>query len=129
MRMHETTFEMNLPLALPSVVKMLLDDEKGRRFLNAKLFQASFHVEQDDDSKSIMASKQDPTRTYGFFFRPDCLTFQMEVYSDAIGNPHKFFLQTLTGELRFILSIAKEYLTRAAVSQNDGNRKSGKYID
>jgi len=124
----EAIFEMTLPLAIPKLVKALLDDEKGRRYLLAQLSEASFHVVQDD-SKSIMASKQDPTRFYGFLFATDCVMFKMRVYSDAIGNPHKFFLQTLSGEFHLIMSMAKEYLTGKAVSGNNEIGKPRKYIN
>jgi hypothetical protein len=126
--MSETIFKMELPLAMPHAIRTLLDDEKGRQFLCSQLFEASFHVNQDEESKFIMALKQDPTRVYGFLFRPDNLLFTMKVNSDAIGNPHKFFLQTLMGELRLIVNIAKEYLTDAAVSRNSGDGKQQKYI-
>jgi len=126
--MNKTTFEMNLPLAMPSVVKTLLGDVNGRQFLANRLSEASFRVVQDGDSLSIMASKQDPTRSYYFLFAQDHLIFNMKVYSDCIGNVHKFFLETLASELRLLISIAKEYLTDAAVSSNNVNGKPKKYI-
>lgn len=124
----ETVFEMGIPLAVPSVVKLVMSDEKGKQFLHRQLSEASFHVRLDEESKSVVASKQDPARTYGFWFRQDDLVFKMKIYSDVIGNPHRFFLQTMADELRLIISLAEEYLTGSAVSRRKGKGKPGKYI-
>jgi hypothetical protein len=112
---NEKSFEMQLELALPSPVKSILKDAKGRNFFESKICDASFKiVKRTDMDFDFLIVKADPIRTYFFAFKKDSATFKMELNSNLVNNPYQFYLEILSGELRMITSIALEYMSEIA---------------
>jgi len=88
-------FELTLAIALPSAVRKVLRDQKGRAFVINKLKEATFAIAEDSES-SLTLYKSDPIRAY-------------------------FLVEVLIQELGLLRDIAAEYISssqNASTSQN-----------
>ena len=85
-------------------------DCRGRKFLVDKLTQATFQVKTNKDG-TVLAYKIDPAKEFYLVLDEGTITFVMELDNDLISNPHRFFHETMSGELNLLQSWAQEFTT------------------
>ena len=114
-------FELTLAIALPSAVRKVLRDQKGRAFVINKLKEATFAIAEDSES-SLTLYKSDPIRAYFLAINDDSVLYKMVIINpDFIVNPYKYFVEVLIQELGLLRDIAAEYISssqNASTSQN-----------
>jgi len=107
-------FELTLAVSIPSTVKKLIRDIKGRTFLVNKLKEATFAFIEDAEDSSLTFYKADPIRSYFLIFKDDStLVYKMIIANqELINNPWKYFLEVLLRELNLITDVATEYISQ-----------------
>jgi hypothetical protein len=125
--LEDQKFKAELPLVMSKGLKVAWNDSKGKQLIMERLSQATFSVESRD--YGVVASKRDPVRSYCFLFTADTMTFTMELDSRLTENPHRWFLETLFGELNMLQSWAQEFITEKTTYTQTVPLTAQKYVE